>query len=169
MSELDWDNEGWVPLHRRCLRSQMFANPHLWKVWTWCKLRAAHRTHWISFKAGRGNTEIQLKEGQFVFGRYSAANELNMKPSTVWRYMKKLEKINKVNIQSDRHYSIITVCDKEEYKYVKYNVGQRNEHTSDSNKTGKEQAVNTNNNDKNEKKNKKSSFSDPIYPTDIED
>jgi DNA-binding Lrp family transcriptional regulator len=102
-------NQGYVKVFRKTLDSRVFQNEGLFKVWMWCLLRATHKERWVSIKIGRTTTEIRLEPGQLVFGRESAAKELSMKPSTVWKRIKKLEDMRNCNIKSDRHYSIITV------------------------------------------------------------
>ena len=40
-----------------------------------------------------GRQVIKLKEGQFIFGRKIAASELGIPPSTLWDYIKLMEKM----------------------------------------------------------------------------
>lgn len=92
------------------MEGRIFSNPDLWKVWCWCRMKANHKNNWMSISTGRGFTEIEVKKGQFVFGRNTAAKELNMKPSTIWKRMLKLKTLQNLNIQSDKVCSIITIC-----------------------------------------------------------
>lgn len=113
-------NDGYVPLFRKCLDSQAFQDAELWKAWCWCLLKASYKERWISIKAGRGDIQIKLKEGQFIFGRKSAAKELRMKPSSVRNRMQKLENMQNLDIQADTHFSIVTICNWNVYKELMF-------------------------------------------------
>ena len=136
-------SEGWIPLFRKSMRSQVFQNEGLWKLWTWCLMKASHTEQWVAIKTGRGTTEVYLLPGQFIFGRKTAAKELNMKPSTVMKRMLKLENMQNLNIQSNTHYSIVTLTNWGFYRELMKKVTGKG--------TTKEQPRNTYNNDKNEK------------------
>jgi len=108
--------EGWVKLHRKLLKSRVFANEKLFRVWIWCLLRADHKACWVPVRTGRGITEVRLHAGQFIFGRRAAAKELRMPPSTVWAQMEKLKNMQNLDIQLDHHYSVVTICNWETYQ-----------------------------------------------------
>ena len=108
--------QGYIKLYRRTLNSQVFQNEGLFKVWIWCLLRANHKETWVSIRTGKGFTEVLLKPGKFIFGRESAAKKLLMKPTTVWKRLKKLENIGNLDIQSNRQYSIITIVNWDTYQ-----------------------------------------------------
>jgi len=135
-------NEGYVKIYRKTVTSQVFQNEGLFKVWMWCLLKANHEGRWVSVKSGKGSTEVWIGPGQFIFGRKSAAKELKMKPSTVWKRIVKLKNMRNLNIESNSQYSIITLVNWEFYQ------GGLEKGTSKV--TAKEQPRNTN---KNVKKN----------------
>lgn len=139
-------DEGWVKLYRKSIDSQVFQNDGLWKVWTWCLLKANHEDKWVSIKTGKGTSEVFIKRGQFIFGRKTAAKELKMVERTVHKRMLKLETMRNCDIQSDTHYSIVTILN-----YELYQGSEKDEVTGKV--TGKGQASDTNKNDKNEKNN----------------
>ena len=139
--------KGWIKLWRKSLNSQIFRNEGLWKVWTWSLLKANHKEEiWEQAITGRGKTEVPVKRGQFIFGRNTASKELNMNPSTVWKRIVKLEKLGNLNIQSNTHYSLVTIANWDLYQGEEIKVTSK--------VTGKEQASNTNKNVKNVKKEK---------------
>ncbi len=109
-------NEGWVKLHRKIQWSAVFQNEGLLKVWIWCLVRGSHQDEWASVKTGKGETEVLVKRGQFMFGRKSAAKALKMDESTVYKRMKKLENMRNCNIESNIHYSIVTILNWEVYQ-----------------------------------------------------
>jgi hypothetical protein len=107
---------GWIRLWRKSLESRVFHNPGLWKVWTWCLLKAAYTERWATVKTGRSVVEVELAPGEFVFGRNVAAQELEMAPSTVRNRMRKLEKLRNVDIKEDTHYSIVSIVNWPSYQ-----------------------------------------------------
>lgn len=131
--------EGWIKLYRKSIDSQVFQNEGLWKIWTWCLLKANHEDRWVPVKTGKGTTEVFVKRGRFIFGRNTAAKELKMVERTVHKRMLKLENMRNCDIQSDTHYSIVTILNYDLYQ------GSKNEEV-----TGKGQASDTNKNYKNE-------------------
>ena len=143
-------NRGYVRLWRRTADSRVFQNEGLLKVWIWCLLRANHKEIWVSIKTGRGQTEVLLKPGQFIFGRDSAAKKLRMKPTTVWGRMLKLKTLGNIDIESHRQYSIITIINWESYQAP----NEKNDSENDYRMTGKRQPNDTDKNDKHYKNNK---------------
>lgn len=140
-------HRGYVKLYRKTTDSRIFQNEGLLKFWVWCLLKANHEEAWVSFKMGTGVTEVHLLPGQFIFGRKSAAKELNMSPSTVRNRMEKLKKIQKLDIRKDTHCSIITIIN-----WGSYQGGNKKEDKrKDRQGTPRGQAEDTNKNYKNEK------------------
>lgn len=102
-------DRGWVKLWRRSLDSEVFQNDGLWKVWTWCLMRASHKEQHLPVKTGRGTTTVTLKPGQFLYGRNSAARELGMAPSTLRNRIARLKKLGNLDIKEDKHFSVISI------------------------------------------------------------
>jgi hypothetical protein len=103
------DGGGWVKLWRKSLDSDVFADPHLWRLFSWCLLSASHTGRHVGVKTGRGETVITLGPGQFIYGRKSAARELGWPESTLNDRMKRLEAMGTITIQADTHHSTVTV------------------------------------------------------------
>ena len=110
------DGRGWVKLHRQLLGSAVFMNEGLLKVWLWCLLKATHRTLWRPMQTGRGMTQVELRPGQFIFGRKIAAAELGMPESTVRNRMQRLVELDNISAQPDTHCSIVTICNWQTYQ-----------------------------------------------------
>ena len=132
-------NRGWVRLHRKTIDSRVFKNEGLLKVWIWCLCRANYEKCWISVSVGRNEMEVELQRGQFIFGRKSAADDLNMNESTVWKRMNKLKNMKNLTIESNTNYSIVSIMNYDSYQ------GNENKSNSDSNSrvTAGEQLGNT--------------------------
>ena len=59
----------------KTLDSDVYADPNLWHLFTWCLLSANHKEAHLSVKTGKGNTVITVGRGQFLYGaRYSRGN-----------------------------------------------------------------------------------------------
>jgi uncharacterized phage protein (TIGR02220 family) len=92
------------------MKSQVFQSEKLWKVWSWCLMKASHIEQWVPVKTGKGMTEVHLKPGQFIFGRHTAAKELRMKESTVHGLMGKLKNMQNLDTQSNTHFSVVSLA-----------------------------------------------------------
>ena len=142
-----FDHNGWVKIHRKILRSPIFDNANLLKVWVWCLCKATHepRKHLV------GNQLVELEAGQFVFGRKSAAEELKLSDSSVYRYMQILQKLEMLNIKSNNKFSVVTVMKWDFYQGRDDVDQQQVEQQTNNKRTTSEQQVNTNKNVKNVK------------------
>lgn len=79
-------------------------------------MKASYKERWEGISTGKGNTDVHLLPGQFIFGRHTAAKELKMKAPTVYDRMKKLVEIKNCTMESHTHYSIVTVCNWANYQ-----------------------------------------------------
>jgi len=98
-----------------------------------------------------GLQEIELREGQFVTGRFAGAGELNMNPSTFYKYLKVLEGLGMIGLKSNNKMTIVTIVNWNKYQFEEEEIYQQNNIKI----TTKEQQNNTNKNDKNVKNDKK--------------
>src|SRR5690625_3491038 len=139
--------QGWIKVHRKILFDTVFQNDKLFKIFMYCLLKATHQEH----KQLVGKQFVELKPGQFVFGRRKAAQELNMKESTVRDYIRLLESDNLITVDSTNKYSVITVVNWGIYQQSDNGNRQQN----DSRMTTERQQNDTNKNIKNSKNIKK--------------
>lgn len=161
------DRDGYIKLDRNLLRNSVFQNEKLLKVWMWCLLKAFHKPA----KALIGLKTVHIQKGQFCTGRHKAASELNMTPSTVWKYLKVLQNLEKIDITSNSKFSVVTVVNWEFYQEIKYPSDSKH----DSKVTANEQQSNSNvthtrrsKNDKNEKKVIKKHYAEFVTMTEAE-
>lgn len=139
------ENVSYIKLFRKLLNSPIFENEKALKIWIWCLLKATH----IEREQLVGQQIVKLKKGEFVFGRSKASEELKMTESTVYKYIKLLEKLQMISINSNTKFSVISIEKWEEYQV---------EELKNNNKvTTEEQQSNTNKNVKNIKNNISSS------------
>lgn len=134
---------GWIKLHRKLLLSNCFKNPKALHVWIYCLLKASHKEH----DQMVGRQKIKLLPGQFIYGRSRAAEELNMKKSTVNDYIKILQKAGKIDIRSNNKFSLITIVNWDFYQHGE----EKPDIKSDSKSTSNGHQMGTNKNGKNGK------------------
>lgn len=141
---------GWVKIHRAILDDPTFQNEKLFKIWMYCLLKASHQEH----EQMVGLQVVLLQPGEFVFGRIKDSARLDMKPSTLWKYLKALEKMGNIEIKSNNKFSVINVRN-----WSKYQDRETEREQQSNNKvTSKEQQRDTNKNDKNGKNEKKRDY-----------
>lgn len=104
--------KSWIKLYRNLLYSPIFENEKGLKIWVWCLLKATHtdRNQLV------GQQIIELKKGQFIFGRKKASEELKMTESVIYKYVKLLEKLEMISIESNNKFSVVTVEKWEDYQ-----------------------------------------------------
>ena len=128
--------------------SIVFDNPKVLKLWIWCLCKASHAEH----DAIMGKQVIHLHPGQFVFGRLKASEILKMNDRTVYDYMKMLENLGMIRIDSNNKFSLITIEKWENYQGDVYD----NQHQDTSINTTQNTIENhTYKNDKNVKNERK--------------
>jgi uncharacterized phage protein (TIGR02220 family) len=143
---------GYIKLYRKILDSQVFVHEKTLKIWIWCLLKANFKPKWIDLKIGKGSTEIEVKRGQFIFGRNKAADELNMRSSTVYSHMQKLVRMGNIIMDSNNQYSIVTICKYDSYQKGIYSDMTSNEQVTDNQRTTNGQLTDTTNKENNDKK-----------------
>jgi len=143
--------DGWIKLWRKSFDSAVWKNKNLWRLWTYCLLKANHERKWVSVKTGEYETEVEVLPGQFVFGRNIAAKDTKLYPSTVNYLMQKLKFSRNIDIQSNTHYSIVSILNWDTYQHKENRIEQALKPELDTHLTPTEQAPDTNKNDKNVK------------------
>jgi hypothetical protein len=116
------EDGGWLKLHRKAMGSVVFSDASLWHCWTACLMLASFERR--QFQSLRQPEPIVLEPGQFITGRYELAAVLygprkaKSKAMTAWRTLGKLEKLNKIRVKSEHHFSIVTICNWSTYQKV---------------------------------------------------
>jgi len=109
-------DDGFAPIFRKIIKSDVWVNPELLKVWIWCLIRMNQKDNKVNLKVGKGYIVVPVKAGQFIYGRHKAAEELLMPASSVRNRMDKLEEMGKLDRKKDNQYSIVTICNWVKYK-----------------------------------------------------
>lgn len=131
------ENTSYIKLFRKLLNSPIFENEKALKIWIWCLLKATHKER----EQLVGQQIVKLKKGDFVFGRKQASEELKMTESTIYKYIKLLEKLQMISIKSNNKFSVVSIEKWEDY--------QIEELKSNNKVATEEQQSNTNKNVKN--------------------
>lgn len=118
--------KGYILLSRGILDSDVFASQKLLKIWVWCLCKANFKSKAVTHIRGNGEQIIRVDRGQFIFGRYKAEEELSIDGSTIYKSIKKLEKLKMIKIDSNKSFSVITIC-----KYDSYQDNSRYKVTRD--------------------------------------
>jgi hypothetical protein len=142
---------GFILISRNIIDSDVFASQKLLKIWIWCLCRANYKDRTIPLNIGRGETIVKIKRGSFLFGRHKAEEELFIDGSTIYKSMKKLEELKMIKINSNNQYSVVTICNYDNYQQAKNYKVTGKEQPSNNQVTGKEQPSNTDNNDNKDK------------------
>lgn len=112
-------DSGFVKLYRGLMDSKVFANETTLKIWVWCLLRASYRDRTVSLKIGKGSVFVELKAGQFIFGRHRAKEQLGIDGRTAYRWLQRFETEefgNMVHLKVTSQYTIVTICNWDSYQ-----------------------------------------------------
>lgn len=126
---------GFVKLHRGSMDHAVFQDEWLWKLFTWCVMRANFR----DFHSARG----VIPRGSFSTGRIQAAAELNASPSRVYRGLARLENLGSITLKANSLFTVVTVCNYETYQPSDDNTRTADEQQMNSQRTADEQPANT--------------------------
>ena len=142
-------DRGYIKIWRKTLESEVFADPTLFKLWSYCLLKANHKSNFVSVDGIA--RPIKIEPGEFITGRYQLHKEFypkkrknNKSPLTLWRKLEILKNMRNLNIKTMSKCSIISIINWKDY--------QQNEQQMNITRTSREHHVNTNKNVKNVKK-----------------
>jgi hypothetical protein len=110
--------DGAIILARSILDSEVFASEKLLKIWIWLLCKANFEDRAAQIRVGAGQSTVKVKRGQMIFGRFSAEEELYIDGSTIYKNIKKLEAMGNIQIFSNSHYSLITICNYDYYQHL---------------------------------------------------
>jgi len=129
--------DGYIKLYRKILDNPVFQNERLLKIFIWCLLKASYKEH----EQIVGLQTVLLKPGQFIYGRYKAAQELKIKPSTLNDHMNTLKRLRIIDIKPNNKFSIVTIANWALYQSKE----EESDNKSDNKATANRQQADTNN------------------------
>ena len=115
--------QDWLKLHRKIVKSAVFADPELFKLWVLCLVKANWKDCTVFWEGLK--TPIHLKRGQFVAGRqalhaeyYGNRRVQRKSPRTVWRWLHTLQSLHNIRLDSVQAYTVVTICNYDTYQNV---------------------------------------------------
>jgi|GEM_PF-4541626 len=105
-----------IKIDRDILNSYCFSNPNHLKIWIWMLLKANFKKNFIPINTGKGTATIEVKRGQFIFGRLKAEEELSIDKYVIYRALKKFEELGQIKVESHNQYSLVTICKYDSYQ-----------------------------------------------------
>jgi len=119
------DDEGWVSLHRKLLDNPIFKDAEALQLFIYCLLRANYKDNDILFNG----QVVHLKRGQFIFGLRKASKALKMSIKKLRTRLLILGKLGITAQQTAHRFSIITVCNYNQYQDSQNEKGHNKGHT----------------------------------------
>ena len=119
-------DKSWIKLYRKILDTPIWANEKALKVWIWCLIKATHKER----EQLVGKQVAYLEKGQFVTGRKKASEELNMNDRTIYDYLKLLERLHMIRINSNNKFSVITIEKWGDYQIEELQNQQQNDNNA---------------------------------------
>lgn len=99
---------GFILLFRQSIDSEVFQDPHLWHLFSWCLFKANYKD-----KVFKGTL---IPRGSFVSGRFVASEQLGIPPATWYKRMKRLELTGCISIKGSSKFSVVTITKYEQYQ-----------------------------------------------------
>ena len=128
-------NEGWISLHRKIQKSNLYPKNRpftTFEAWIDLLLNANHTEQKVNIKFEM----FICKRGQLLRSQEGLSLAWNWDRSSVRRFLKLLEKDQKVTIKTTSKTTVITICNYDKYQGERPTTQQQND-----------QRRNTNNND----------------------
>ena len=97
--------EGWFKTYRKIIDSPIFDNADALKMWTWILAKASHKDRVLIV----GTQNVEIKKGEFIFGRKMAAEKLKYSENKTYRLLKLIEKMGMIEVKSNNKFSVIKV------------------------------------------------------------
>jgi len=100
----------WVKAYRKMLTSEVFADPDpaLLKLWIYCLLKANWKPKMFS--------GVLIPVGSFAFVSRNLASVLGVTKSKLWRDINKLENGTQIETQTNRKFTVVSICNWETYQ-----------------------------------------------------
>jgi len=140
--------QGFIYLHRKLRGHWIFEDAEFLKAWVTFLFAATHQ----DCKLLVGKQFVDLKRGQFVYGRKAFCTKIGISENRLRRFVKLLEIEQMINQQKTNKYSIISIANYDDYQTY-------NQETTNKAPTNHQQTT-TNNNIYNNNNNNKPTLSE---------
>ena len=118
----------WIKLHRQLLQWEWFDNSAMVHVFVYCLLRANYSdNNWHN---------IVIMRGQFVTSLNKISSATGLSLQKIRTCLNRLKKSGEISIKSTNEYTIITICNYDNYQDCKNDNNKRttNEQQTNNNK-----------------------------------
>lgn len=115
--------EGWIKLHRKTLTWEWFRDSQTVHLFIYLLLSANHED-----RKWKG---ITVKRGQLITGRNALSEATGISVRSIRTCLNKLKSTNELTIKTTNKFSIITICNYEEYQKEKTGNDQQNDQLTD--------------------------------------
>jgi biotin operon repressor len=102
----------WVKTYRKMLASEVFldSDPYLLKLWIYCLLKANWKPKPFS--------GVMIPIGSFAFVSRNLAGVLGVSRGKLWRDINKLETMSQIETQTNRNFTVVSICNWETYQDI---------------------------------------------------
>lgn len=140
------DNNGWIKIHRKLKEWRWYKEPYTLLLFINLLLSANHKdAFWM---------DVEVKRGQLVTGRKKLSEETGLSEQQVRSRLKKLEDSGEISVKSTNKYTIITICNFDDYQQQDTSEQPTNNQQITNKQPTNNQQITTNKNDKNDKNDK---------------
>jgi len=136
--------DGWVKLHRKMIEWEWYQNENTKSVFIHLLLMANH-------KPGKWKG-IDVQRGQLITGRQKLAHQLGTTEQRIRTAFSNLQNTNEITIKPTNRFSLITICNYEEYQVCISESNQPSNQQTTSHPTNKQPTDNHKQEEKKEKK-----------------
>ena len=126
-------HRGFIVLWRKFTETSFYGDHYATRIAIHLLLMSNHQEKKIMF-AGQ---EITILRGQLIIGRFSLADILKINASTVRNKLLLLKKVGFLDIKSNNKFSIVTICNYNEYQNITIPKGQQKGQPEDSQRTAR--------------------------------
>jgi len=138
---------GWIKLHRKFIQWGWYKKDGMVRLFVHLLLSANHKENqWQG---------VVVKRGQLITGRKSLSQDTGMSEQSIRTCLARMKSTNEVTSKSTNKFSIITICNYEEYQGGENEINQQINQLPPSNQPAINQQSTTNKNVKKEKNDKK--------------
>ncbi len=132
---------GWIKIHRKLIGWEWYQDSNMVHLFIHLLLSANHKP---------GNWKgIDLERGQLITGRNKLSEQTGISHQSIRTCLEHLKSTNELTIKSTNKYSIITVCNYDDYQLKENDTNQQNNQQLTSNQPTTNQQLTTNKKEKN--------------------
>lgn len=106
------EDTGYIKLYRQALENGWLKTHKIWVFLSYCLLKARYKDG----KTMEQFNHVELKPGQFIFGRHRAAEDTNLSEQSIRTCLNFLKDEGTITIESTTRFSIITLTNWETYQ-----------------------------------------------------